>query len=154
MNNTVKKTVAPKKVVEKKSTKSTKSTVNIHAVVSTVDYEQFFDDLLNVRDKTQLIELCNKNNIYTVTKPTACSSDIYVQFFDGTRIKITKKSIMLYTSEWCSKCFKPFKNYIFDNVHDSDYRTHRLTLPLTIDNVTNIIKILETEIPMFHAKVD
>lgn len=151
MNNTVKKSVASKKVVEKKSVKST---VNVHAVVSTVDYEQFFDELLKVRNKTQLIELCNKNNIYTVTKPTACSSDIYVQFFDGTRIKITKKSIMLYTSETRSKCFKQFKNYIFDNVHDGEFRTHRLTVPLTFDNVTNIIKVLEVEIPMFHAKVD
>ena len=150
MNNTVKKSVATKKPVKK----SIKSTVNVHAVVSTIDYEQFFDDLVKIHDKTQLIELCNKNNIYTVTKPTTCSSDIYVQFFDGTRIKITKKSVMIYTSSKMTENFSQYKNYVFDKVNDGNYRNARLTVPLTIENIVNILSVFETCIPMFHAKVD
>ena len=125
--STVKNEIAPvKKSVAKKSVaKTTAITPVENCSLVNIDFQSFIDDVKTVTNKMQLVAVANKYGIYTTTKPTATKqlNDLYIQLFDGSRIKFnhsTKKgvsSISVYTTKKYGDDIHALDNaFVFDKV--------------------------------------
>ena len=168
MSNTVKNEVAPvKKSVVKKSTKkvapvtTTVTPVNNNELVN-IDFQSFLDDVKTVTNKMQLVAVANKYGVYTTTKPTATKqlNDLYIQLFDGSRIKFnhsTKNgvsSISVYTTKKYGDDIHALDNvFVFDNVNDGKYRTCRATVPCTTDTLKTVFEFF-AKLPMFFISAN
>lgn len=173
MSNTVKNEIAPvKKSVVKKSTKKSVAPVTTTAVAPVepmnnsslvnIDFQSFIDDVKVVTNKMQLVSVANKYGIYTTTKPTATNqlNDLYMQLFDGSRIKFnhsTKNgvsSISIYTTKKYGDDIHNIDNtFVFDNVNDGKYRTSRATVPCTTDTLKTVFTFF-SKLPMFFISAN
>lgn len=170
MNNVVKNEIAPvKKSVAKKSvakkpvakTTATVVPVNNNELVN-IDFQSFIDDVKTVENKMQLVAVANKYGIYTTTKPTATKqlNDLYIQLFDGSRIKFnhsTKNgisSISVYTTKKYSDDIHTLDNaFVFDNVNDGKYRVSRATVPCTTGTLKTVFEFF-AKLPMFFISAN
>lgn len=165
MSNTIKNEVAPvKKSVVKKSTKkpvapvtTAVTPVNNNELIN-IDFACFIDDVKTVENKMQLVAIANKYGVYTTTKPTATKqlNDLYMQLFDGSRIKFnhsTKNgvsSISIYTTKKYGDDIHNIDNtFVFDDVNDGKYRTCRATVPCTTDTLKTVFEFF-SKLPMFY----
>lgn len=165
----VKNEVAPvKKSVVKKSTKkvapvttTTVTPVNNNELVN-IDFASFIDDVKTVINKMQLVSVANKYGIYTTTKPTATKqlNDLYMQLFDGSRIKFNHSnktgvsSISVYTTKKYGDDIHNIDNtFVFDNVNDGKYRTSRATVPCTTDTLKTVFTFF-SKLPMFFISAN
>lgn len=160
MSNTVKNeiAVAPvKKSVVKKSTKKSVAPVENSSLVN-IDFQSFIDDVKTVTNKMQLVTVANKYGVYTTTKPTATKqlNDLYIQLFDGSRIKFnhsTKNgvsSISVYTTKKYGDDIHNIDNtFVFDTVNDGKYRVSRATVPCTVDTLKTVFEFF-AKLPMFY----
>lgn len=166
MSNTVKNeiAVAPvKKSVVKKSTKKSVAPVTTIAPVENsslvnIDFQSFIDDVKTVTNKMQLVAVANKYGVYTTTKPTATKqlNDLYIQLFDGSRIKFnhsTKNgvsSISVYTTKKYGDDIHNIDNtFVFDTVNDGKYRVSRATVPCTVDTLKTVFEFF-AKLPIFY----
>ena len=166
MNNVVKNEVAPvKKSVAKKSVAKKpveKVTTAVAPVENSslvnIDFQSFIDDVKVVENKMQLVAVTNKYGIYTTTKPTATKqlNDLYIQLFDGSRIKFnhsTKNgvsSISVYTTKKYGDDIHALDSaFVFDSVNDGKYRVSRATVPCTTDTLKTVFEFF-AKLPMFY----
>lgn len=170
MSNTVKNEVVAvtKKPVAKKSTKkpvapvtTAVTLVNNNELVN-IDFQSFIDDVKVVTNKMQLVAVANKYGIYTTTKPTTTKqlNDLYMQLFDGSRIKFnhsTKNgvsSISVYTTKKYGNDIHTIDDtFVFDNVNDGKYRVSRATVPCTVDTLKTIFTFF-SKLPMFFISTN
>ena len=174
MSNTVKNEIAVtpvKKSVVKKSTKKSVAPVTTaiapvetknNSSLVNIDFQSFIDDVKIVTNKMQLVAVANKYGIYTTTKPTATKqlNDLYMQLFDGSRIKFnhsTKNgvsSISIYTTKKYGDDIHTLDNaFVFDNVNDGKYRVSRATVPCTIDTLKTVFEFF-AKLPMFYINAN
>lgn len=173
MSNTVKNeiAVAPvKKSVVKKSTKKVAPVAPVTTAVTPVnnnelvniDFQSFIDDVKVVTNKMQLVAVANKYGVYTTTKPTATKqlNDLYMQLFDGSRIKFnhsTKNgvsSISVYTTKKYGDDIHALDNtFVFDTVNDGKYRVSRATVPCTTDTLKTVFEFF-AKLPMFFINAN
>lgn len=168
MSNVKNEVVAvSKKPVAKKSTKKSVAPVttaiapvepvNNNSLVN-INFSSFIDDVKVVENKMQLVSVANKYGIYTTTKPTATKqlNDLYMQLFDGSRIKFnhsTKNgisSISIYTTKkYGDDIHNIDSNFVFDAVNDGKYRVSRATVPCTVDTLKTVFEFF-AKLPMFY----
>lgn len=171
MSNTVKNEIAPvKKSVVKKSTKKSVAPVTTaiapvepkNSSLVNIDFQSFIDDVKVVTNKMQLVAVANKYGIYTTTKPTATKqlNDLYMQLFDGSRIKFnhsTKNgvsSISVYTTKKYGDDIHTLDNsFVFDTVNDGKYRVSRATVPCTTDTLKTVFEFF-AKLPMFYINAN
>ena len=164
MSNTVKNEIAPvKKSVVKKSTKKSVAPVEPkNSSLVNIDFQSFIDDVKVVTNKMQLVAVANKYGIYTTTKPTATKqlNDLYMQLFDGSRIKFnhsTKNgvsSISVYTTKKYGDDIHTLDNsFVFDTVNDGKYRVSRATVPCTTDTLKTVFEFF-SKLPMFYISTN
>lgn len=130
-----------------KTTKTTKTTneqlilvdnsTKINKSINDIDFTTLFDELNKCTCKSDLVDTVNKYGIYTSTKKSTnqCLTDLYIQFFDKSRVLLSKKTIKLYT---CNDVASDFKNYIFKPCTDGSYRKMYATIDKTVDNLKTI----------------
>lgn len=105
------------------------------------DVEKFFKSYIECNTKHEIVSLCAKSGIYTTTKPTDTpnKNDLYVQFFDNSRLKLNNKSIQI----WCNDDTAIELEKVFectsDVVHDNA-RTKRLTLSKTTETLEKVFE--------------
>ena len=106
----------------------------------TFDYEKFFNEYIECKTKHEIVSVCSENGIYTTTKPTDTPNlnDLYIQFFDKSRLKLNKTSLQVYTSNDISIELETLFSCKSDIVNDGTYRTHRLTLSKTVDTIKSV----------------
>lgn len=164
-NNKVANELVPvaKKAVAKKTTKklapvATAEIAPVNSSLRNIDFTSFIEDVKSVETKMQLVGVANKYGIYTTTKPTATKqlNDLYMQLFDGSRIKFnhsTKNgvsSISIYTTKkYGEDIHKADESFVFDTVNDGKYRTSRATVPCTVDTLKTIFAFF-SKLPMFY----
>ena len=164
-NNNVANEIVPvaKKAVAKKTTKKlapveTVESTPANSSLHNIDFASFIEDVKLVETKMQLVGVANKYGIYTTTKPTATKqlNDLYIQLFDGSRIKFnhsTKSgvsSISIYTTQkYGEDMHKENNSFIFDKVNDGKYRVSRATVPCTIDTLKTVFGFF-SKLPMFY----
>lgn len=139
-NKTNNETTNKTKTTEKTNTKTVKKvTENITKMNVKFDVEQFYSEYIKCNTKHEIVSLCAKSGIYTTTKPTDTpnKNDLYVQFFDNTRLKLNNKSIQI----WCNHDTAIELEKVFecasDIVHDNA-RTKRLTLSKSVDTLEKV----------------
>ena len=95
---------------------------------------EFYNDFCGCKTKYDMVCVFNKYGIYTSTDATKTSNtnDLYIQFFDKSRIKLNSKSFQIYTcddiaTELIDVCTK--SNITVDNAtcNDGSYRKRKLT---------------------------
>lgn len=117
---------------------TTKKTVTPVANATKVEFKlnmnEFYNDFCNCKTKYDMVCVFTKYGIYTSTDATTTnnSNDLYLQFFDKSRIKLNSKSFQVYTcddtaNELIEICKK--SNVIVDNAtcNDGSYRKRKLT---------------------------
>lgn len=112
-----------------------------------LDYGELLDGLNLCRTKYDLVITLNKYGLKTSTEPTKTGNinDLYFQLDDGSRIQIGVTVIKLWTCETISKNTY-FSHYPFKEVNDGSYRTKRLTLPKSEENLKLLLEFfLENE---------
>lgn len=130
-NNETKKTTTKKVTTVENKTKT-----NVK-----FDVEKFFKSYIECSTKHEIVSLCAKSGIYTTTKPTDTpnKNDLYVQFFDNSRLKLNNKSIQI----WCNDDTAIELEKVFecksDVVHDNA-RTKRLTLSKTTETLEKVFE--------------
>lgn len=151
-----------KKAVAKKTTKklapvATVESTPANSTLHNIDFASFIEDVKLVENKMQLVGVANKYGIYTTTKPTATKqlNDLYMQLFDGSRIKFnhsTKNgvsSISIYTTKKYGDDIHALDNaFVFDTVNDGKYRVSRATVPCTTDTLKIVFEFF-ARLPMF-----
>lgn len=95
-------------------------------------FENLYNDLCGCVTKCGLVDTMNAYGLRTTTKPTTTANinDLYIQFHDGSRVLITKKSLKLYTNETTATVFDEI---IFDDVNDGSYRKKRATVSKSVE---------------------
>lgn len=106
----------------------------------TFNYDQFFNDYIKCKTKHEIVSVCSENGLYTTTKPTDTVNlnDLYIQFFDKSRLKLNKTSLQIYTCNDISTELETLFSCKSDVVNDGTYRTHRLTLSKTVDTIKSV----------------
>lgn len=137
MNETTKTTTkTTKKVTTENATKKIKVTpvANANKVEFKLNMSEFYNDFCNCKTKYDMVCVFTKYGIYTSTDATKTnnSNDLYLQFFDKSRIKLNSKSFQIYTCddtaiELIEICKK--SNITVDNAtcNDGSYRKRKLT---------------------------
>ena len=138
-------------------TKTTKKTVtpveNATKVEFKLNMSDFYNDFCNCKTKYDMVCVFTKYGIYTSTDATTTnnSNDLYLQFFDKSRIKLNSKSFQIYTcddiaTELVAVCKK--LNIAVDNAtcNDGSYRKRKLTF------VEKTEKTLECIFKFFNEK--
>lgn len=130
------KKVTTKKVTTENATKKIKVTPidNVTKTTFSLNMSEFYNDFCNCKTKYDMVCVFTKYGIYTSTDATTTnnSNDLYLQFFDKSRIKLNSKSFQIYTcddtaNELIDICKK--SNITVDNAscNDGSYRKRKLT---------------------------
>lgn len=107
--------------------------------INDIDFTTLFDELNKCKCKSELVDTINKYGIYTSTKKSTnqCVTDLYIQFFDKSRVLLSKKTIKLYT---CNDVASEFKQFIFKSCNDGSYRKCYATIDKTVENLKSIFE--------------
>lgn len=93
---------------------------------------ELFDRMCRAETKAELVDAFYDYGLTTTTHPTETitKNDQYLEFADGSRIQICKKTICLWTNPIICKNADFISIYDkFTVVNDGSYRTRRATLP-------------------------
>ena len=132
---TVNQVTKEEKTMKKLTTNATKTNSTYSAI-----YEEF----KTATCKKDLVDSLNRHGIRTNTTPTETKNknDLYVQFYDKSRLLITSKSLKVYTNEEHANGLAS-KEFYFDPVNDGSYRVKRATVPNTVENFERILSYFE-----------
>ena len=135
MNEKTNNETTTKTTTKKTTTKKTVTPVaNATKVEFKLNMSEFYNDFCNCKTKYDMVCVFTKYGIYTSTDATTTnnSNDLYLQFFDKSRIKLNSKSFQIYTcddtaTELVEICKK--SNITVDNAtcNDGSYRKRKLT---------------------------
>lgn len=105
------------------------------------DFENLYNDLCGCDTKHKLVDTMNMYGLRTTTQPTDTpnKNDLYIQFFDKSRVLIGAKSLKLYTCDTIATATY-FDGFVFDKVNDGSYRTNRATVSKSVENFTKILR--------------
>ena len=108
-------------------------------------YDKIYQEFKTATCKKDLVDTLNRYGIRTNTTPTTTpnKNDLYVQFYDKSRLLITNKSLKVYTNNAHAEALASNEFY-FDTVQDGSYRTKRATVANTIENFKTIFTYFET----------
>lgn len=112
---------------------------NTTKINSSIDFTALHTALMKCNTKKQLVDTMNMFGLRTTTLPTTTpnKNDLYVQFIDKSRVLFGVRTLKLYTNDDTAKSFS---DWYFDGVNDGSYRTHRATVPNTVDNFKLILQ--------------
>lgn len=122
---------------------------------STFNYEKFFNEYVECKTKHEIVSVCTTNGVYTTTKPTDTTNlnDLYIQFFDKSRLKLNKTSLQIYTCNDISTELETLFKCKSDVVNDGTYRTHRLTLSKTVETIKSVFEYFSKKTLLYISQI-
>lgn len=144
------------KSVKKSNSNSKKPVpVAVNATIS-LKYDELLSELNSATCKYDLVNICNSHNIYTTTQPklTKNSNDLYIQFFDKSRLLVSKTKLKVLTCEkFANELTAIDSQFKFDTTDDGSYRIVYASVAKNVDNLKTILDFFATK-PMFFAKIE
>lgn len=152
--NKTTKTTTTENATKKVTTKKTVTPVaNATKVEFKLNMSEFYNDFCGCKTKYDMVCVFTKYGIYTSTDATTTnnSNDLYLQFFDKSRIKLNSKSFQIYTcddtaNELIEICKKSSITVDNASCNDGSYRKRKLTFTEKTE------KTLETIFRFFNEK--